>query len=86
MNALNLDLRVHHYEERSLSRGSNALAIAYVEIAGEWIPGSWHGVGIHSNITTAALLAVLSAINRVFQRLDLTAQKRLLTDFCGATL
>jgi 2-isopropylmalate synthase len=80
MNALKLDLRVHAYEERSLGRGSNALAIAYVEMAGELMAGSRYGVGIHSNITTAALLAVLSGINRGFQQLDLTAQQRLLSN------
>jgi 2-isopropylmalate synthase len=70
LNALNLDMRVHHYEERSLSQGSNAMAIAYVEIAGDPIKGTLHGVGIHSNIVTASLLAVLSAVNRILQSVD----------------
>lgn len=70
LNALNLGVRIHHYEERSLHQGSNALAIAYVEIAGELIQGSLHGVGIHSNIVTASLLAILSSINRAWQRID----------------
>ncbi|NJR64916.1 MAG: 2-isopropylmalate synthase [Leptolyngbyaceae cyanobacterium CRU_2_3] len=86
MNALSLDLRIHHYEERSLSRGSNASAIAYVEIVGEWLSGSRYGVGIHSNITTAALLAVLSAVNRVVKRLDLEAQQQFLQRFCGISM
>lgn len=78
LNALNLGLRVYHYEERSLSQGSNASAVAYIEIAGDFFSGSLYGVGIHSNIATAALLAVLSAANRVFQRSDAETQRRLL--------
>ncbi|MBD3882036.1 2-isopropylmalate synthase [Phormidium tenue FACHB-886] len=78
LNALNLNMRVHHYEERSLSQGSNALAVAYVEVAGEPVKGTLHGVGIHSNIVTASLLAVLSAVNRALQSLDPEAQRLLL--------
>lgn len=69
-NALDLGLRLHHYEERSLSEGSNASAIAFVEITADFITGSLHGVGIHSNIITASLLAILSAVNRGLQRVD----------------
>lgn len=69
LNALNLGIRVHHYEERSLSQGSDASAVAFVEIAGDFIQGSWYGVGIHSNIVTASLLAILSAVNRAVQQL-----------------
>jgi 2-isopropylmalate synthase len=67
IDALGFDIRVHSYEERSLSKGSNASAIAYIEIAGEFIQGSLYGVGIHSNIVKASLLAVLSAVNRVLR-------------------
>jgi 2-isopropylmalate synthase len=65
LNALNLGICIHHYEEHSLSQGSDASAIAYVEVAGDRFPSSRYGVGIHSNIVTASLLAVLSAVNRV---------------------
>jgi 2-isopropylmalate synthase len=74
LNALGLNLQVHNYEERSLSQGSNASAIAYVEIASEFAQGAWHGAGIHSNIVTASLLAVLSAVNRVFHQVDVKHQ------------
>ena len=62
---LNMELAIRHYEEHSLSQGSDARAIAYVEIAngGE----SVHGVGIHANIVTASLLAILSAVNRTLR-------------------
>jgi 2-isopropylmalate synthase len=78
LNALALPLRVQHYEEHALSQGSNATAIAYLEIAGDSIPGSLHGVGLHANIVTASLLAVLGAINRAHQQLDATTQAKLL--------
>lgn len=62
---LQMDFAIRHYEEHSLSQGSDAKAIAYVEIAngGE----SVHGVGIHANIVTASLLAILSAVNRTLR-------------------
>ncbi|CAN5175867.1 2-isopropylmalate synthase [soil metagenome] len=56
------DIRVLDYTEHALSAGGDALAAAYVEceIAGEIV---W-GVGIHANIVTASLRAVVSAANR----------------------
>jgi 2-isopropylmalate synthase len=68
LKALNAGIRIHHYEEHSLSQGSNASAIAYVEVASDTFPGSLYGVGIHSNIVTASFLAVLSAVNRASLR------------------
>lgn len=64
VHALDMGIRLHHYEERAMGHGSGADAIALVEIAADWLPGTIHGVGIHSNIVTASLLAVLSAVNR----------------------
>lgn len=78
LNALNLDMRVHHYEERSLTQGSDAAAIAYIELGGDGFQGSLYGVGIHSNIVTASLLAVLSGVNRAIDRMDAATRKRLL--------
>lgn len=78
LNALNLDIQIHHYEERALSRGSDASAIAYIEITSPDFPGALHGVGIHANIVTASLLAVLSAINRIVQHMDDDRQTQVL--------
>ncbi|MBD2112664.1 MULTISPECIES: 2-isopropylmalate synthase [Cyanophyceae] len=64
VDALNLGIRVHSYEERAIGHGSDADAIALIEIAADWLEGTIHGVGIHSSIVTASLLAVLSAANR----------------------
>ncbi|ASC72075.1 2-isopropylmalate synthase [Halomicronema hongdechloris C2206] len=78
VHALNLGVRVHHYEERSLSQGSEADAIACVEIATDWLTSPVHGVGIHSSIVTASLLAVLSAVNRGLGRLPSEQRQQLL--------
>lgn len=69
VNALNLGMVVHHYEETALGHSSTADAIAMVEIAAAWLPGTVHGVGIHSSIVTASLLAILSAVNRGMESL-----------------
>jgi len=61
---LNVDLRIHHYEERSLEQGSQAQAVAYIELVRDLSLCPIHGVGIHTNIVTASLLAILSAVNR----------------------
>lgn len=63
--ALGLPLRIDSYEERSLSAGSDAAALAIVEAAIPGVPGSRFGVGRHANIATASVLAVLSAAARL---------------------
>ncbi len=81
LNALDMKVRVHHYEERSLSHGSDAQAIACIEVSGDFIPGSIFGVGIHENIVTASLLAILSAVNRTVNQVDDATRHRLLQRF-----
>ena len=68
LNALDLGVVIHSYEERSLHQGSDAEAVAYVELAGDFIQGALYGVGIHVNTVTASLLAILSAMNRIDQQ------------------
>ncbi|MBX5462822.1 MAG: 2-isopropylmalate synthase [Steroidobacteraceae bacterium] len=67
LRALNLPIDVVSYDEHSCGTGSEAAAVAYVEIE---VPGgrSLFGVGRHANIVTASLLAVLSAVNRAIRR------------------
>ena len=81
LDALDLTVRVHHYEERSLAHGSDAEAIAFIELSGDFIPGSIFGAGIHENIVTASLLAILSAVNRAVSQVDETTRHRLLQRF-----
>jgi 2-isopropylmalate synthase len=44
---------VMSYEERNLSQGNDAEAIAIIELSVSDLPGSYFGVGIHTNSTTA---------------------------------
>ncbi|MCX6430922.1 MAG: 2-isopropylmalate synthase [Actinobacteria bacterium] len=60
-----VDVRVLDYYEHALSAGGDASAAAYLECA---IEGEvFWGVGIDPNTTTAALKAVVSAINRAIR-------------------
>ncbi len=69
INALNrhlgLSLSVADYSEHSLQRGSNASAIAYMEV--EHGNGRVFGAGIDQNATTASLKAIVSAANRALE-------------------
>ncbi len=62
LSRYDIDVRVLDYTEHALSAGGDAQAAAYVEcaIAGRVL---W-GVGLHSSIIKASVLAVLSAVNR----------------------
>ncbi|MBY4674788.1 2-isopropylmalate synthase [Burkholderia multivorans] len=73
--ALDLPLRIDSYEERSLSSGADAAAMAIVETVWPGVPGSRFGVGKHPNIVTASVLAVLSATAR-FSRATTSIQHR----------
>jgi 2-isopropylmalate synthase len=55
------------YEEKSVGKGSEAKAVAFVEIT---TPSrvTLFGVGMHANIITASILAVLSAARRADAR------------------
>lgn len=66
IDALGLQCDVLSYEERSMGSGSNAKAVAFVEIT---TPArvTLFGVGMHGNIVSASLVAVLSAVNRAFK-------------------
>ncbi|MGX5664962.1 2-isopropylmalate synthase [Rhizobium daejeonense] len=62
---LGIDLSVADYSEHSLQHGSNASAIAYVEMVHPG--GKLFGAGINTNIVTASLEAIVSAANRVLE-------------------
>ncbi|MBD8686803.1 MULTISPECIES: 2-isopropylmalate synthase [unclassified Rhizobium] len=62
---LGIDLSVNDYSEHSLQHGSNASAIAYVEM--EHPGGKLFGAGINTNIVGASLEAIVSAANRVLE-------------------
>jgi 2-isopropylmalate synthase len=62
-----IQLHVVDYSEHAIGTGSDASAVAFVEAAGADGAPAW-GVGVHSNILTASLLAVVSAANRLTAR------------------
>ena len=62
---LGIELSVADYSEHSLQHGSNAAAIAYVEV--EYPGGKLFGAGINNNIVTSSLEAIVSAANRVLE-------------------
>ncbi len=74
MHALRTPLRIQHYEERALSQGADAKAIAIAELAGAGVRGSAFGVGVDANLTTASLRAVISGVNRAYARSDEVVQ------------
>jgi 2-isopropylmalate synthase len=67
VHALGLPFDVLSYEEKSMGFGSEAKAAAFVEIT---TPSrvTLFGVGVHANIITASILAVLSAVRRAVAR------------------
>ncbi|WP_311222076.1 MULTISPECIES: 2-isopropylmalate synthase [unclassified Acidovorax] len=68
VDALGLPLRVHGYEERATGGGADAQAFALVEAGMDGQPGATFGVGLHHNIVTASIQAVVSAANRLVAR------------------
>ena len=66
VKAIGLPFDVLSYEEHSRGHGSAAQAISYIEITTK-SRRTLFGAGVHPNIITASLLAVLSAVNRAIK-------------------
>ncbi len=63
VDALKLPLTVMDYHEHAIGSGADAMAAAYVELRlGDGRP--FYGVGLHGNIVTASLKAIVSGLNR----------------------
>ncbi|SJZ83187.1 2-isopropylmalate synthase [Consotaella salsifontis] len=60
---LGIEMSVADYSEHSLQRGSDAFAIAYVEV--EHPSGKLFGAGVNKNIVSASLEGIVAAANRV---------------------
>jgi 2-isopropylmalate synthase len=63
VDGIALPFDVLSYEEHSRGQGSAATAVSYIEITTR-SRRTLFGAGMHPNIVTASLLAVLSAVNR----------------------
>jgi len=67
LQSAGIGLQVRSYEERSMvpiGEDGNAQACAFMEVAGK-DGGDRYGVGMDSNIVTASIKALISAINRI---------------------
>jgi 2-isopropylmalate synthase len=63
VKAVGLPFDVLSYEEHSRGEGSGAKAVSYIELTTR-SRRTLFGAGMHGNIITASLLAILSAVNR----------------------
>ena len=57
------------YSEHALTSGSSSKAAAYVYLIVKGSAVQEYGVGVHPNITTATIKAIISAMNRIHKRL-----------------
>ncbi|ASV98727.1 2-isopropylmalate synthase [Paraburkholderia aromaticivorans] len=76
MHAIGVPVRIQHYEERALTQGADARAVAVAEMAGADVTGSAFGVGIDANLVTASIRAVISGVNRAYARANAQAKER----------
>jgi 2-isopropylmalate synthase len=61
-----VNVRIVDYEEHAIGSGAHASAVCFVEaLVGD--AGSVFGVGMHGNIVTASLNAIVSAVNRAMR-------------------
>ena len=65
LHALAPEARLLGYEERAIGEGSDAKAVAFIELQGEGPAGSVFGVGIDGSIVTASVKAIVSAVNQL---------------------
>ncbi len=65
VDALDVNVEVIHFEERAQTRGSDACAVAVIEVRDHTSGQQSFGVGIHANSSTAAVMAVVSAVGRL---------------------
>jgi 2-isopropylmalate synthase len=70
-----LDVRIADYEEHAIGSGADAAAVCFVQ-AQIGDAGPVFGVGMHSNIVTASLNAIISAVNRAVRREGIGPQTR----------
>ena len=63
LQSQNIDIKIQDYHQHAISSGSDAKAVAYIEIkSGDSY--SW-GVGMHRNTVIAGLGSIISALNKI---------------------
>jgi 2-isopropylmalate synthase len=70
--ALPQNIEIMDYHEHAISAGTNAQAVAYIEVR---LNGGrpLHGIGIDENLTTATFRALFSALNRALEQAEAQA-------------
>lgn len=63
-----VSFKVVEYEEHSLEQGSNSRAVSYIKLQDE-NGKSYFGAGIHSNINTSSIQALINAFNKMVKAL-----------------
>ncbi|MCH7338819.1 2-isopropylmalate synthase [Acinetobacter higginsii] len=75
LNALQLPIDVVNYEERSISSGANAKALALIELQVKGTGKSAFGAGVHDNIVTSSIEAIIACTNRLIEQGVLTTDQ-----------
>ncbi|MCB5206964.1 2-isopropylmalate synthase [Methylovorus mays] len=78
VHALGYPVNILDYEERAMTGGADAQAVAFAELGMTGIAGSVYGAGLHQNLVTSSILAVVSGINRLYGKLDAQGRRQLL--------
>ena len=68
LDALQLPIDVVNYEERSIGSGANAKALALIELQVKGTGKSAFGAGIHDNIVTSSIEAIIASTNRLIEQ------------------
>ena len=68
VNALNLPLGVHDYEQKSMGQGSRARAVSFLEMTVKGHAGTHFGVSLHEDTATSNILAIISGVNRAIKQ------------------
>jgi 2-isopropylmalate synthase len=64
-----------NYEERSISSGANAKALALIELQVKGTGKNAFGAGIHDNIVTSSIEAIIACTNRLIEQGVLTTEQ-----------
>ncbi len=65
LSHLGISLQVRSYEERSMGKGGDARACAFMEVTQAGSERECYGVGMDANIVTASIKALMSGVNRL---------------------
>ena len=65
LHSIGINMQVRSYEERSMSKGGDAKACAFMEVMQNGGEMECYGVGMDANIVTASIKALMSGINRL---------------------